>query len=274
MSESKNKLTIEQLKFALEIEAEDFRFVESRWYVDYYKNICIESGKYEFWDYGSSRWVSMNGLPIDWSSGKVFRINFTPLDDYYADKDADIRAQNAATIEGGEQPLEWPIGEELIGRKVRFDGYKTRLHSHWGFEPGEVYTVAIDARGYIGPVNGRGATAVENFDGDFNFTLMPEEKQEWPEERQDAIGQNGNDGEHYEKPETTHDVSHHKRKDGTDLIDEWWDKYEPEVARVLMWEMVNKYHNRLGKKDPVHIEVAKMADYMARWSEKELALAK
>lgn len=101
-----------------------------------------------------------------------------------------------------------------------------------------------------------------------------EQPLEWPEERQDAIGQNGNDGEHYEKPETTHDVSHHKRKDGTDLIDEWWNKYEPEVARVLMWEMVNKYNNRLGKKDPVHIEVAKMADYMARWSEKEFELIK
>ena len=104
--------------------------------------------------------------------------------------------------------------------------------------------------------------------------LNEEQPLEWPEGRQDAIGQNGNDGEHYEKPETTHDVSHHKRKDGTDLIDEWWNKYEPEVARVLMWEMVNKYNNRLGKKDPVHIEVAKMADYMARWSEKEFELIK
>lgn len=98
--------------------------------------------------------------------------------------------------------------------------------------------------------------------------------EDWPEQRADAIGQNGNDGEHYsEAPETEHTTAHHKRPDGTDLIDDWWDTYPPEVARVLMWEQVRKYMNRLGKKDPVHIEVAKMADYMRRWDKKERELA-
>ncbi len=93
----------------------------------------------------------------------------------------------------------------------------------------------------------------------------------WPEEsRIDAVGQNGNTGEHYEH---THEVSHHKRQDGSDLIDDWWSEYPPEVARVLMWEQVRKYKNRLGKKDPVHIEVTKMADYLRRWAEKERELA-
>lgn len=97
---------------------------------------------------------------------------------------------------------------------------------------------------------------------------------DWPEQRADAIGQNGNGGEHYaEAPEAEHSTAHHKRPDGTDLIDEWWERYTPEVARILMWEQVKKYMNRLGKKDPIHIEVSKMADYLARWDKKERELA-
>lgn len=171
-----------------------------------------------------------------------------------------------------EQLLEWPVSEDLIGRKVRFDGYANVFAENWRYKKGDLHVIVKDHENYIGPVDNEGD--VPKKDHGFNFTLLLKESEEWPEERQDAIGQNGNDGEHYEKPETTHDISHHKRKDGTDLIDEWWNKYEPEVARVLMWEMVNKYNNRLGKKDPVHIEVAKMADYMARWSEKEFELIK
>ena len=90
------------------------------------------------------------------------------------------------------------------------------------------------------------------------------------EQRQKVIDQNGNTGEHYE---VTHTTDHHKRPDGTDLIDDWWNEYPPEVARVLMWEQARKYNNRLGKKDPVHIEVAKMADYLRRWADKERELA-
>lgn len=123
MSESKNKLTIEQRKFAREIEAEDFRFAEGRWNVDYYKNICIESGEYEFWDYSSSRWSLGEGTPVGWSSGEIHKID---------------------------------------------------------------------------------------------FALMPEEKQEWPEERQDAIGQNGNDGEHYDNVKNP---SHYQLLPGVEVID-------------------------------------------------------
>lgn len=175
------ELTIEQLKFAREIGAVYCRLFNNEPYIDYYRDIDTGINRFNYWNRSSSEWRIEMGKPLGWNQGSVFEIDFRLLDDYYADKDADIRTQNAAAIE---------------------------------------------------------------------------------------------DGEHYEKPETTHDVSHHKRKDGTDLIDEWWNKYEPEVARVLMWEMVNKYSNRLGKKDPVHIEVAKMADYMARWSEKEFELIK
>jgi len=181
---------------------------------------------------------------------------------------------DALSTDNKEQPLEWPVSEDLIGRNVRFYGYITGEYGFWGFHDDELYVIGRDADGVVGPLRHDGRSVGENYHNDLKFTLLPKESEEWPEGRQDVVGQNGNDGEHYEKPETTHDVSHHKRKDGTDLIDEWWNKYEPEVARVLMWEMVNKYNNRLGKKDPVHIEVAKMADYMARWSEKEFWLIK
>ena len=175
------ELTIEQLKFARSIGAVYYRLFDAESYIDYYRYIDAGLNRYNYWSRSSFEWRVGPGRPLGLDEGLVLEIDFTTLDDYYSDKDADIRAQNAAAIE---------------------------------------------------------------------------------------------EGEHYEKPETTHDVSHHKRKDGTDLIDEWWNKYEPEVARVLMWEMVNKYNNRLGKKDPVHIEVAKMADYMARWSKKEFELIK
>lgn len=215
MSESKNNLTIEQLKLGREIGAKYCRFFEGRWNVDYYKNICIESGEYEFWSYYSSRWVSMNGLPIDWSSGKVFRINFTPLDDYYAGKDADIRAQNAAAIEAAEQPLKWPVGEELIGRKVRFFGYTNVLATErWCYKQGSDYVIAKDCKGSIGPLHDGNIAPNDNYG--FLFFLLHEEKQEWPEERQDVVGQNGNDGEHYDNVKNP---SHYQLLPGVEVID-------------------------------------------------------
>jgi hypothetical protein len=56
---------------------------------------------------------------------------------------------------------------------------------------------------------------------------------------------------------------------GKDLIDTWWEDYPPEIARVLMWEQMRKYKTRLGKKDEIVKEVRKIADYAARWLEKE-----
>lgn len=294
-----------------------------------------------------------------------------------------------------ETKLEWPIDESLIGRKVRFEGFRIGRHNHWGFKVGDVYEIGSDGVDF-GPINSNGEAPHENYDDDFNFTLLPEEEPEktvdkltteqllfahriganrtpannydstlhkyngsewfyydegwipsmvtpftmeattekidftplydwidhdggecpvlpgdvvrgiykndsvvvtdiasnfewghierfrlkrpenWSEEddqRQRVIDQNGNTGDHYaEAPETEHSTSHHKRPDGSDLIDDWWKEYPPEIARILMWEQVRKYKNRLGKKDPIHIEVSKMADYMARWAEKEQEL--
>lgn len=58
-------------------------------------------------------------------------------------------------------------------------------------------------------------------------------------------------------------------EDGTDSIDKWAARYTPEEFRVIMWVMVEKYHDRLGKKDLIAKEVRKMADYMNRWANHE-----
>lgn len=60
--------------------------------------------------------------------------------------------------------------------------------------------------------------------------------------------------------------------DGDDLIDQWWKDYPTEVARVLMWEQMRKYNTRLGKKSAIVDEVRKIADYAARWLDKEEGL--
>ena len=64
------------------------------------------------------------------------------------------------------------------------------------------------------------------------------------------------------------------KDDGTDTIDKWAKEYTPERFRHVMWAQVDKYHDRLGAKDPIHQEVRKMADYMNRWAIQEEALAK
>ena len=96
----------------------------------------------------------------------------------------------------------------------------------------------------------------------------------WGDVTQFKLARESDQPAHYaEDQETEHYTAHHKRPDGADLIDDWWNDYQPEIARILMWEQVRKYQNRLGKKDPVHIEVSKMADYLRRWAEKEQELA-
>ncbi len=59
--------------------------------------------------------------------------------------------------------------------------------------------------------------------------------------------------------------------DGRDTIDRWADRYadQPEIFRELMWCQMEKYHDRLGKKDSIVSEVGKIADYAARWLEVE-----
>lgn len=58
-------------------------------------------------------------------------------------------------------------------------------------------------------------------------------------------------------------------KNGQDLIDRWAERYTIEEFRVLMWAMLEKYNERLGKKDLPVSEVRKIADYAARWLEVE-----
>lgn len=59
------------------------------------------------------------------------------------------------------------------------------------------------------------------------------------------------------------------KRDGKDLIDRWHERYSIEEFRVLMWAMMEKYNERLGKKDDIAQEVQKIADYAQRWAEKE-----
>lgn len=58
-------------------------------------------------------------------------------------------------------------------------------------------------------------------------------------------------------------------EDGTDTIDKWAATRTNEVFREIMFAQVEKYNDRLGKKDSIVSEVGKMADYMNRWLEYE-----
>ena len=62
--------------------------------------------------------------------------------------------------------------------------------------------------------------------------------------------------------------------EGKDLIDRWAETKTPEQFRTIMFAMIEKYETRLGKKDSVVSEVTKMADYMERWRQYEVNLAK
>lgn len=58
-------------------------------------------------------------------------------------------------------------------------------------------------------------------------------------------------------------------EDGTDTIDKWAATRTNEAFRDIMFAQVEKYNDRLGKKDSIVSEVGKMADYMNRWLEYE-----
>ncbi len=83
--------------------------------------------------------------------------------------------QNGNTGEHYGEPLTWPISEELIGRKVRFDGYVTGNHSHWNYVIGEEYLI-VNEHGDIGPGDTGGCVPPKNFENDFKFTLLPEQE--------------------------------------------------------------------------------------------------
>lgn len=67
-------------------------------------------------------------------------------------------------------------------------------------------------------------------------------------------------------PDTLVKQARYKREDGTDTIDKWEREYTLEEFRVIMWVMMDKYHDRLGKKDSYAKEVRKIADYANRWA--------
>jgi len=56
---------------------------------------------------------------------------------------------------------------------------------------------------------------------------------------------------------------------GQDLIDKWEERYSIEEFRLIMWVQMEKYNERLGKKDAPEKEVAKIADYANRWLQAE-----
>lgn len=82
---------------------------------------------------------------------------------------------------------------------------------------------------------------------------------EWPEERMDIIGANGNGGEHYGKQ------ARYQDSQGGDWIDEFARTSTPEEFRGAMRFTVGKYVRRVGRKDDELSEVRKMRDYCQRW---------
>lgn len=52
---------------------------------------------------------------------------------------------------------------------------------------------------------------------------------------------------------------------GKDLIDRWAERYTPEEFDLVIWTVMERYSERLGKKDERVKEIRKIADYAARW---------
>lgn len=112
--------------------------------------------------------------------------------------------------------------------------------------------------------------------------------------RIDVIGQNGNDGEHYDdrvafpehlgKPAAPRLTSNPSVSDhypesgkqsryqdakGEDWIDEFARTATPEEFRGAMRFTIGKYNRRMGKKDELTKEIGKIRDYAERWLEYE-----
>ena len=62
----------------------------------------------------------------------------------------------------------------------------------------------------------------------------------------------------------------YKNEDGTDWIDECAASFTPEEFRGAMKFTIGKYKKRMNKKDPVEMELAKIADYEDRWADYEV----
>jgi len=62
-------------------------------------------------------------------------------------------------------------------------------------------------------------------------------------------------------------------EDGTDWIDECAANFTPEEFRGAMKFTIGKYKKRMGLKDAVEVEEAKIEDYKNRWFEYEKGLS-
>ena len=62
----------------------------------------------------------------------------------------------------------------------------------------------------------------------------------------------------------------YKNEDGTDWIDECAASFTPEEFRGAMKFTIGKYKKRMGKKDDVELEQAKIDDYEGRWADYEV----
>ena len=112
-------------------------------------------------------------------------------------------------------------------------------------------------------------------DPDNPFTT-PDEDEAWAEaeRRMDAIGQNGNDGLHYNLEDVAFVRAEGKQPryqdaTGEDWIDEAARTFTVEEFRGAMRFSIGKYNRRMGKKDDLIKEIEKMRDYCQRWIDVE-----
>ena len=117
--------------------------------------------------------------------------------------------------------------------------------------------------------------ASEMGDPDNPFTT-PDEDEAWAEaeRRMDAIGQNGNDGLHYNLEDVAFVRAEGKQPryqdaTGEDWIDEAARTFTAEEFRGAMRFSIGKYNRRMGKKDDLIKEIEKMRDYCQRWIDVE-----
>ena len=67
-----------------------------------------------------------------------------------------------------------------------------------------------------------------------------------------------------DEPEHAEKQPHYKNEDGTDLINDWAERYTPDEFRTVMIAQMEKYQRRYGKKDLMVEEAGKIADYANR----------
>lgn len=102
-----------------------------------------------------------------------------------------------------------------------------------------------------------------------NPFTTPEEDEAWDEaeRRMEAIGQNGNDGDHYDLGPDKQ--ARYQDAEGEDWIDEAARTFTAEEFRGAMRFTIGKYNRRMGKKDDLISEIEKIRDYATRWLEVE-----